>query len=750
MKQATDFTGIRLRVYNALQVSIALYAPVAYTDSLPEFASACATKGGHIYLRPSLPKRMKEIAYAHELLHHTFLHIERGQGRQPVLWNLAADHVVHKILTDIGFTDRSEIRNSGLVFFERAPDGPVEVVYRWLVDQIGDALSKGLKQFTVGGISFRVGDKGPGDGFGPYIEWHDSSCGTKGVSVASRPEEGGKLEGSGLAREEFADALRKSKGDLPTGLAREFDRAVPKVRWTLYVRSKVVSAVGRRSKYFTYTRIPIWSRACFKTGIRIPGSQKCSTQVVAAIDTSGSISRTELTQFMTELEQLKRVVTDLYVYVCDAKVHEFYHNPAFPVKVSGGGGCVGPGALVLTSRGCKKIEDVKVGDSVFAHDGKLRRVLEVYRNDGDTRPCYRVQTAHGQEVILTYNHPLYVLKPRSCGYDRSSPCIPGRHSQYCEKCNKPHLGTVGWMTVDQMYKQQTTYGYFAVVPIIGSSKDGTYDDGYLTGFFVGDGWAGSRRRTIRMEFYVGKQDNPEKLVAILSRYGSVSTSFSKDTKRYCLCNKKLGIEMRDIKYNPGRLLETVLSKSREWCEGFLDGIVDADGYYVQGHPKRRKVQLSNWEYTNAVMLACYKTGRLFSVREFQQPKGAFGRSHKKAWVVLLSEPSLRGSGTYSDGAYLYTRVRKIEPVENPGVTFNLKVQGSESYLLQHVGSHNTDFRPIFEDVEERRLKPTILVYFTDGYGAFPEKAPPYPVLWVVVEGPGTIGVEFPFGRVLMI
>jgi len=294
MKQATDFTGVRLRVYNALQVSIALYAPVAYTDRLPEFASACVTKGGRICLRPSLPKRMKEIAYAHELLHHTFLHIERGQGRHPTIWNLAADHVVHKILVDIGFTNQTEIQESGLVYFDSAPSGPVEVVYRWLMDQIGAALSKGQKQFEVGGVTFRVVDDTTDnvDSFGPCVEWHDKARGTKGISTASQPSSNNKLEGSGLAREE----------------------------------------------YYTYTRIPIWSRACLNNGIRLPGVQKCSTQVVAAIDTSGSISRTELTQFMTELEQLKRVVTDLYVYVCDAEVHEFYHNPTFPVKVSGGGG----------------------------------------------------------------------------------------------------------------------------------------------------------------------------------------------------------------------------------------------------------------------------------------------------------------------------------------------------------------------------------------------------------------------------
>ena len=117
-KEATDFTGIRLRVYNFLQVSISLYMPVRYTEKLPNFAAACVTKNGQVFLRPSLSRRMKEIAYAHEIVHHIFNHIERGQGKEPMIWGLATDHVVHQILSDINFTDTQEIKKSGLVYFE--------------------------------------------------------------------------------------------------------------------------------------------------------------------------------------------------------------------------------------------------------------------------------------------------------------------------------------------------------------------------------------------------------------------------------------------------------------------------------------------------------------------------------------------------------------------------------------------------------------------------------------------------------
>jgi hypothetical protein len=47
------------------------------------------------------------------------------------------------------------------------------------------------------------------------------------------------------------------------------------------------------------------------------------------------------------------------------------------------------------------------------------------------------------------------------------------------------------------------------------------------------------------------------------------------------------------------------------------------------------------------------------------------------------------------------------------------------------GGGGTDFRPVFQWVEEQGMKPEILVYFSDLQGQFPELAPSYPVLWLV-------------------
>ena len=55
------------------------------------------------------------------------------------------------------------------------------------------------------------------------------------------------------------------------------------------------------------------------------------------------------------------------------------------------------------------------------------------------------------------------------------------------------------------------------------------------------------------------------------------------------------------------------------------------------------------------------------------------------------------------------------------------------------GGGGTDFRPVFEHILQKRIKPDYVVFFTDGYGDFGDD-PNLPVLWVM-----TSDVKPPFG-----
>ncbi|MEO0245723.1 MAG: VWA-like domain-containing protein [candidate division WOR-3 bacterium] len=83
--------------------------------------------------------------------------------------------------------------------------------------------------------------------------------------------------------------------------------------------------------------------------------------------------------------------------------------------------------------------------------------------------------------------------------------------------------------------------------------------------------------------------------------------------------------------------------------------------------------------------------------------------------------------------YLVQNDVKIQKVEE------IKYPDKLPEVIEITGRGGTDFRPVFKYLEEKRII-LPLVFFTDLMGNFPEKAPPFPVLWITKEKK-----EAPFG-----
>ena len=58
------------------------------------------------------------------------------------------------------------------------------------------------------------------------------------------------------------------------------------------------------------------------------------------------------------------------------------------------------------------------------------------------------------------------------------------------------------------------------------------------------------------------------------------------------------------------------------------------------------------------------------------------------------------------------------------------------------GRRYTEFKPVFEYVDQRNLKPSCLVYFSDLEGDMDFKPPPYPVLWINTAYPNNTKPNF--------
>ena len=85
-------------------------------------------------------------------------------------------------------------------------------------------------------------------------------------------------------------------------------------------------------------------------------------------------------------------------------------------------------------------------------------------------------------------------------------------------------------------------------------------------------------------------------------------------------------------------------------------------------------------------------------------------------------------------------IGRVDEVEEASDLEDIRRQGAP-------GGGGTDFRPVFDYVDDQRLEPDALVFLTDGYGTFPQHAPHYPLFWGSIALPAD---SYPFGEVVMI
>ena len=66
------------------------------------------------------------------------------------------------------------------------------------------------------------------------------------------------------------------------------------------------------------------------------------------------------------------------------------------------------------------------------------------------------------------------------------------------------------------------------------------------------------------------------------------------------------------------------------------------------------------------------------------------------------------------------------------------------------GGGGTSFQPFFKELDRQRQQADghpVALYFTDGYGLFPDESPDFEVLWLVTDD-GLESESFPFGSVV--
>ncbi len=276
----------------------------------------------NLYFRPSFleSKPIPEIKglLMHLILHMIMKHMDRGAGRNTDIWGMASDISANLMLDEIKRENRYEWKIPEVAKYKgEFGDLSTDEIYNILYEEASEQQGKGENDSNEGGFSDDVlqaiADK---HGVPKECDFNQS---LKEMQLLEATE---LLD---LQKERFEGILRssyqmnKEKGNLPLGLKEMIESELnPKVPWQTLLEH-----------YIQRTLMVDWkwnppNKRMMSYDYHFPSAEKEYMDVVVAVDTSGSISSIELSNFVSEIYGILASVTRLKLTLidCDAAIQQ--------------------------------------------------------------------------------------------------------------------------------------------------------------------------------------------------------------------------------------------------------------------------------------------------------------------------------------------------------------------------------------------------------------------------------------------
>ncbi|MBK9940053.1 MAG: VWA-like domain-containing protein [Kouleothrix sp.] len=310
---------LRMHARSAFFTSLALFARFEVSYEIP----TAATDGRSIFVNPNffdtLTTAEQDAVLVHEVLHAALLHVPRRGGRDPQLWNIAADIVVNGMLVQ----ERYDLPTGGLRN-QQLEHLSVEEVYEQLLreqpsDEPQPQPQPDLLERSPADAQAADADA-PGPGSGPA----DAEARNRALEKHWQQAH----EQARIVAEETAI------GTAPAGMARELGSLSPaKLDWRSYLWRFLVQ---------TPTDFQHFDRRFVGRGMYLETISGEHLNVLLAVDTSGSIDRQAVELFLGEVRGILRAYPHLRcdLYYADAEVygpHRLTPSSPLPPVVGGGG-----------------------------------------------------------------------------------------------------------------------------------------------------------------------------------------------------------------------------------------------------------------------------------------------------------------------------------------------------------------------------------------------------------------------------
>lgn len=309
---------LRVCAHSSFFATLALHARIEASAEIP----TAATDGKAIFVNPEfwggLKPAEQDGLLLHEVLHAALLHVPRRGGREPKLWNYAADIVINGMILREGFS---------------LPEGGLRDVTRehLSTEEVYELLMREAEKIPVEMMAVDLLEGAPDDAEG--------KPGSPAPGNQSAPgQEAKKLAGE----RQWQNALEQARvvakasvsGRMPAGVERELANvSSTRLDWRAYLW-----------RYLTQTPTDFagFDRRFIGRGVYLDALEGESINVLVCVDTSGSIDTDAIGMFAGELMGILRAYPQMRcdLYYADAELYGPWAVRAggdLPKPIGGGG-----------------------------------------------------------------------------------------------------------------------------------------------------------------------------------------------------------------------------------------------------------------------------------------------------------------------------------------------------------------------------------------------------------------------------
>jgi predicted metal-dependent peptidase len=289
---------------------------MAADDWLP----TAAVDGRNLYFNTQFFNAMsnKEIEFviAHEILHCVFDHLGRREGRDPVLYNIAADYIVNNLLVRDRIGDKPKLVDCYQDF--KYEGWQSEAVYDELFKQAKENGKKFLDELGEL-LDEHLDGEGDQDGEADAGETKDGNGNTVSKAKPKYSKEEAKKIKDEIKEGMLQAAQAAGAGNTPGEVQRMIKELTePQMNWREIISQQIQSTIKHD---FTFQRP---NRKGWQSGAILPG-QNFDEQIdcCIALDMSGSIGDVQAKDFLGEVKGIMEQFKDynIKIWCFDTKVY---------------------------------------------------------------------------------------------------------------------------------------------------------------------------------------------------------------------------------------------------------------------------------------------------------------------------------------------------------------------------------------------------------------------------------------------